>query len=797
MAPQEGLNILEDLLAASDTAAALPTAAQGRLLFFRGLCHVHGTGVVVDYNLACGTILESARLGYLPAKYTYRRMHEALFSINEGSEIIYHATYSPHALEDIDPQMYRALDEIDRCHSDDYLAASTRLSERDVWTTRCVEAAQHEFLIFSAEQIRSKSHCLRRHRVLEFLEETKLQRLDFSSDLRFCDHMLALAIVLDEPGCGFFASVLAMLPTMTFDRHFSQIATKTSPLMLACRTTQVDAVEWIAAKSSTDFESDDATIPLHFLFLFQNDHVSHFFRLLSHNLDLSRAYHVSSHVVVIEQLTVFEGNPLSFAIQSGNQAAIDCLASVKPFVQDETFQRNFGSWTNSALISTNHSTRTDLWLPHEMVWRIFCMGILRFESYHLFTSDNAESLLNILLDPEKPGVSAQSIGAFWRLWATHQQSLWISHGKALWQDLLEQWKFILMDLALSADLKSGLIENATILIYFGGVHHTLTFAAFAQSFLSEDEYEEVASMIHTQVYLSGVAFRTMSTRLGLVMGKHQDPDTVWPAVMMAVNCSDVSALERVLKKSYVYQIDWHSSQPFPDSVLFELARGPSPYTDALARVLKANPTYTAPKTWKRSVYDTISGFWILSFWKYETIGALNSAIYYKNKDALLALIEYDLVEVTYPRSHINVYHLLCSDDAYADMLSALLARMDPHRTEELLQEGEGWTIFIPIEIAFYGCNCKCMRALLEFYKKSSRARSQLDCFDSGYVESLLWAMQVMKRIAESLKMNSASFEQWHNLATFYCLVNLRLLQTVRFPNSDMVHEDLKQVEVSL
>ena len=780
-------SILEDMLAASDTAAALSAIDYGKVLFFKGLCFAHGIGVPLDYNLACSTILESAKLGYLPARYTYKRIHEALFSINESGEPLQEPQLSPYALKDIDLELYHALEKLERCNSDEYLAASLQLSERDVWTTRCIEAAQNELHLFTAGQMKSKSHQHRRDRLLVFLEETEIDGMGALSRLRFYDHVLALAIVLDEHGCNFFTSVRPKLPEMTFERHLSQIEEHISPLMLACRTTQTDAVRYIASNSSVDFESSEGTIPLHFLFMFHDQDLPELFDLLSKDLDVSKGYHVSSPVVFIEQLSAFEGNPLAFAIRSGKVSAVEHLATVDCFRSDEDFLRPLRMWAGAESMKTDVLSLNGPVISQDMVWRLYSLAVLRFKSYGIFTSDSSPRALDFDFESEDSSrfvSSVTTMGAYQTIGMIHQQSCWIACGKSFWRSLFQQWNLITEDLTYATDAGSDFLRHAIVLLMINGPHQLLAFAKFAESRLSEEHYENISQLIHSTILWSNFTFPTRSSRLGLVIGRRQDPDSVLLALHRSLVCADSSAFERLLRKSYEYKIDWEECEFVPQSVLFQLAATPSPASDSFAQVFSSSLRYRAPKSWISKIYQPM-----LNLWYWNDVPPLEASIYFQNKNALLALLKYDLIP-TDLKSHVNVYHLLCVNDAYVDMLSAVLDQMDHHKTEEFLGEGESWAGLRPIEIAVYCGSCKCLRTLLDFYKANTRAFRQLSCFDSDTSDSFWWAMSIIEQSAQLLRLDGPRFQQWVFYSRLLVGANECLVQATRFADRKSVKEDL-------
>ena len=180
-----------------------------------------------------------------------------MFSIDQSGEHVQAPQISHHALKEIDQDLYQALDEIEHRFPDKHLAESVRMLERHLWTIKCVDLAQKELGLFTKDQLIHKVRECLRLRVLGFLHETDFDSMDLLVQSRYHDHLIALAIVLDEHVFNFFISVQAKLPVlMGYECHLCQIEEPTSALMLAGRTAQLDPVTNLAPRTRTDFENN-------------------------------------------------------------------------------------------------------------------------------------------------------------------------------------------------------------------------------------------------------------------------------------------------------------------------------------------------------------------------------------------------------------------------------------------------------------------------------------------------------------------------------------------------------------
>ena len=132
---------------------------------------------------------------------------------------------------------------------------------------------------------------------------------------------------------------------------------------------------------------------------------------------------------------------------------------------------------------------------------------------------------------------------------------------------------------------------------------------------------------------------------------------------------------------------------------------------------------------------------------------LGAVIYYSNTAGLLALLDHKLVPATDISSQISVYHMLCTNDSYADMPSTLLDHMDNLLTQELLAEREKWGGLILIGIAYYTGSCQCSRIILGFYKANPAAFHQLACFGTSTSEALETFISIVEYSAILLRVN--------------------------------------------
>lgn len=672
------------------------------------------------------------------------------------------------------------------------------MSERHLWTIRCVDLAQKELLLFTKDQLIHRSReCLRR-RVLEFLHEMDFDGMDWPVQSRYHDHLIALAIVLDEQGSNFFISVQAKLPVhMNYEYHLCQIEEPISPLMLACRTAQLDPVTNLAPRTRTDFKSSYGTVPLHFLFMFDDQDLPSIFALLSKDLDFSMSYHTSSPVAIIEQLSIFEGTPLSFAISSGNMSAVDHLRTIESFRLGPKSLQEAMTWWMTCL-SQKHSTNLQMTsISQDMTLTLFCLALLRPRAYALFNGDtqspvfdrpiNIQTFENYLL-------FASKIGQLFVISYLYQQRSWIAHGKDNWPILRQQWDLIAEGLDFTPAAGLDFLDTISKNLAFADSHHLLAFARFAQSRVSEENYEILAQSMHDAITLSSISHLTWDTRLGLVMGRQQDPDMVLEALLVTLRCSDTSAFERLLTKSYKFRIDWQETGLYSQETLLRyFAQCQSPLSDTFARILSTCKIYKAPKSWLRQVYRSV----LRSNSQECDPDLLEAVIYYSNTAGLLALLEHNLVPATDTSSQINVYHMVCTNDSYADMLSTLLDHMDNLLTQELLAERERWGGLLPIEIAYYTGSCQCLRILLGFYKANPAASHQLACFGTSTSEVWETFISIVEYSANLLRVNEHNYERWIFITKLTLGANYYLVREFVFPDIAVVKDELSSAEAFL
>ena len=162
----------EGIVREFDLAILHEGSGKAKLLFFKGLCYTGGLEISSNARKACQNFLEAAVFGYQPAKYTSRRIREALFSIEELFDIeadIERSISNIHALKHIDKDIYESLDQIECQNGSDYLSAAIRFSQGRISTEKCIKLASADITVLDNKNLLSENSAEIRRRFFKLI----------------------------------------------------------------------------------------------------------------------------------------------------------------------------------------------------------------------------------------------------------------------------------------------------------------------------------------------------------------------------------------------------------------------------------------------------------------------------------------------------------------------------------------------------------------------------------------------------------------------------------------------------
>jgi hypothetical protein len=678
-----------------------------RLQFIKGLCYANGFGVSFDPNEACKLIYSAARMGYMPAKFTYRRIHDALFSVADSwdQEDIPVPEISALAMLEVDPNLFHEIDNLYASPSN-YMSAAIRLSEQITWLDATLQAAHRLLGSFPDEDTGARNMAILRDQAKISLSEDLLL-FDDGNWPRKQVLYIALGILLHEPGSGFLPEILQILPPVnSFDFNLDHTERSITPLMLACRVGNVEVVRLLSQRCKTDVRDASGAIAMHFLFCFPDHTIPEVSSILSRDLDASESYNTTDKINIVEQLCSLEGNPLTFAIRVGNKIAMECLSSVPQFqgcVNERLLISNALHFFHN-FISVDYEQR-------EVVYRVLDLLVSLHEADILEVVGFPQDMISILRPIHMSG-DEQDIAAIAHLSVILEMVIW--RRQMQWIQFGNRYMGKLGDLFAVVIPKLLNPEDATLFLKLlikgaGSPPTALTMLHSLRSVAGVDrsEIDQLFTVFEVDMCSRNPS---PSSLLGTILSSESNP---FLALAIAFGNSDIGAFKRILRKAYKHEIHWGLTAA-KDALLAVFAAFPEPrireYLDISNHYIAKSQTATK---WKFRPLRWINAKF--GYRQYNTTSAVGDAIIHRNDAALQAFLDSGTCQYeTFPY-HGNVLHLLCTNDSYSKGLQTLMSGLDERRLTGLLLQRTTRGKLTPLEVAYFLGSYRCFRLLLPYY----------------------------------------------------------------------------------
>ena len=666
----------------------------GKLMFIQGLISAIGFGVKIDFSKTMTLILESAKAGYRPAKYTYRRLHQALLTLrphraNEGP------SYPANALQEVDPDLHNSLVEIEQSHPNDYLPYACRLSEKEAWRERVLRTCPKAMTLFVERVILNSSK-------VEILKDLRSEVLELSheawnahqTDRAYpVDYLLALAIVIDDTDSDFFRQIAEPFARKLekWDLHMSGFAAPISPLLLAARVGNTGAVRYLTQHgASPAYKSYLGLVPLHFLFIFDDANTSEMAALLSAKLSLTDPYYAEESYIP-EQMCTLVGTPLAFSTQVNHCKSIDALNAM-----DSSTQVSY---------SLRYQFGPQLFLPGVSDPMIGWHGLGHIFDLlaHLQTTSDATTEQMMLLDhafskPESILDLTIMIIVVLRAWHMHRMSHWVMHGNH-YQSRLETTLQAIAEVETtqnrvwSSDQIHKVLELCSLVVSsFRNENLLYVLGTHLRAVMDPHDFDtRFVPLLAAQIEESMFKEPYMHTMIGLFPRRFPTPEEMHSDLLLSYRCHDSVAFTRILSNAFAYSID--------NQVEFILHfTAISPSHDVSIFIESLNRYSTA----EQIPPDMINA-------------AVQLAVRHGNNDALEAYFKVFGVSCFIDQNGANIFHLLSTNDCFDALLSEMAVYLGVNITRRFLNSRERIGGFRPIQVALHSGSCKCIRTLLRHY----------------------------------------------------------------------------------
>ena len=254
------------------------------------------------------------------------------------------------------------------------------------------------------------------------------------------DYLLALAIVFDDAESQLFSEIAEPFSRKLskWDFHMSGFDSAISPLLLAARVGNRCAARYLTRKgASAGYKSYLDLIPLHFLFLFEDDYVTEMAGLLSAGLESADPY-FARNTYIAEQLCSLVGTPLAFSVQVQHSPSIQAIKALQ-IRAGAPYTLEYQGGPATMLPGIHNPMRS---------WTSF--GEV-FDNLARLGTDVSEDLTPILDNNERAlDISIMMVVVF-RAWHLNSMLLWILHGTAF-QTRLERTMQTISNAMMGSDI---------------------------------------------------------------------------------------------------------------------------------------------------------------------------------------------------------------------------------------------------------------------------------------------------------------------------------------------------------
>lgn len=682
-------------------------------------------------------ILESARRGSQVAKFSYKRIHQALSSILRNSDrtVIHYddrIDQDPDAIKNIDPEIYTLLEEIEASshNNEDYLVRASRLSQRrllkPLFKSMAIEYIYRFGRIVDRLNADLSDQDLREAAINMFDTLLLAEGISISEVVR--QSFIILGIILDDGLTGFLNSIIEIggrhlgLGDSFLDFCLYESGGLT-PLVIAALLGNSTAVKTLKSYGAdSTYRVEGGLIGLHFLWMFDDEEVDNIGDLLSDGVASCQEYmHMNGpQATVPGQLLTLEGSPLQFAVRTGGSRAIGYLTHRFNMLEDmEARTMSFKMNINNIYSAKNMPSDANIRLKDIQDYHrscgdyIYLLGCLLPPEFRDVEGPGTERLS----DP--PSTSTESpagdfvIRHVLLILFSQNISNWVAHGPNYYSNLKSTVNITLTryqpdPLKEPPDLSWIFIESWCR--RFEPLNTAIVESPVASNIIEQVDHDPG----RMSRLLAGRP--SQNTLLGILPSRQYMLETRLVSFLgLAFFANDERAFRRLFRRGKLnFGHDWlpfrsrgfaytlqfiifglepKRSRDFIDFWLAEQCQGG--YIEERAQnndqEVRATRHYTG----------SVIGFAVICF----------------NIPAAVALTNAGWDSPGVHGSGGNVLHFAAMHDSYAEFMTEILDQFDDTTLHRLLFEECPFAKFTPLMVSFVSGSRKCLRALLPVYER--------------------------------------------------------------------------------
>jgi hypothetical protein len=664
----------------------------------------------------CQKLLAAAQKDYLPAKVIYRRTYEALMSIPMNEDVL--AGSEPHiastAIQDIDQDVFEAMDLIEMQHPDNFLAEAIGFYLQTFWSEeiqiRLIKMSGQVKEDMAIDPSSEEAEII--YRLESFIREGFSRMVATNPSLSEVqeahdDLLFAGAILFDNDDSGLLDLACCTWNNLDLPLAFYMTSLPQkdmSPLALACALGKTDSVRTLCKYDSNSsmnrLQSSDKDIPLHHLILFPQDEIEEMFSLLSAGVDIN--HHLLADGDSLEgNLCYISGSPLDFALQVGSERAVEVLW---PF-----FRRSTQWFFEDISGSMPHFSAMD-GLVLDM---IKCFGTCSLPIWERFVSDLSQE------DKQTLRRYASStyfdvdggmafLSAFVSMLSFNKVNHMLLHGSKYFQSMVLQ---LTNGIEFLTDVCGASFDSISVYGAFILLTDPDICLALSMSFSRVVNPPTVEIGFHQWVsYLTLTIpqFSWLRSTMGHGIPNHYDSMAAIFDIHAATKANNVPAVRRILERTRADGISLRDSAVV-EYIVSSFAKKWSPgVKDCLEVIMQLDHPQKSWSAWLPSIFQPDNAYYI------------TEAIKNYNENMVLFLLE-DHTLFTEPSfSSPRLFFQLCMNDRHVMILHAVLNRLEPKDALRMITERTRRSRLSPLDLAVISGSIACLQALGRFLASKAK-----------------------------------------------------------------------------
>ncbi|KAK3384109.1 hypothetical protein B0T24DRAFT_689062 [Lasiosphaeria ovina] len=677
------------------------------------LSHVFGCGVI-NFDQCCEDLLEAARRGSTPAQTIYRRFHEALYSISleeDQASSRRDPCLPPTAIADINPELFGALESLDKQYPDNYLAHQVCFSVRLHWATlvydRLCETTELERSDDTSWDIVGYGaiHDERIEKVLGARIESLKSLHSPPGAVTDYDLLISAAIIFGkEQSTDHLELICELLDEfgVSLNFHIESLGEENlvSPLMLASYFGNTNAVRILTGahrgrSCMSRFKSGSGQIPLHYLFAFPDDDVDEICSILADGV-APQDMHCETYQIAGYLCNLF-GSPLDFSLKVGSVAATRSLWK-QLYHGHDSFLATITMYPGVSLDDISHIPQT-VDIPPLEAFAIRCWGSMQPSIWEFFLSivdEDPEIRTKLGVAFREPITSGNypDRGCFYFgtgtvLFSLFQTMHMVLHGPKYTERLIWQLRQG-MEFFIDVGDPNFIAHLLTPLFSFPEPHLQVAVIEACKDLATSAEAapydtETLKAIMFTFNSKAAAQHLSVGHSLGFVMSKTQPLTIVFDALAAAAAANDAPAFRRVVQKSTQYGINlvdegafqflgarFAKSQPKDAGQYFDMLFAMNIPPSSLHWSWHVSPGWLITSSFEQKYSETGRILW--------------DAVKYNNLALVLLLVDQDPSRLYPGLVDPGVFFLLCVNDKHKLVLEGLLNHLGPSRSLECLQK---------------------------------------------------------------------------------------------------------------